>query len=420
MTIIGLDAGHAPSTPGKRVPSMQEWEFNHAVARLAKPMLEANGFTVVTAQGIGARADVPLVTRTNIYRSRGCRAIFSLHADASGDSRANGAWGFYWHNRSDSKRLADIWMKHLTAQSGIRSRGNRPSIPGTWSNFHMTRVPPCPSVLMEHAFMTNPNDLKRLKSASFRRACAIAVVRTACEYFGRAYKGGSAPAPAKTASKPSTVSTAPAPTKTASAPKTQWDWRGRFTANTTIVVRRGLGLNARAVPRNSYLLKGQYVDFDRLYMRDGYWWIRFKYPTNPSAGLFYMPVGYKRSGVNFGTANSKGALWGKVTNLKTLPPSTWRWSGRFTASTTIVVRRSNPSLSAPKVPRNSYLLKNQYVDFDMLYYRDKHWWIRFKYPTNPSAGYFYMPVGKKRSGVNFRTANEKGQLWGKVANLKTK
>lgn len=78
-------------------------------------------------------------------------------------------------------------------------------------------------------------------------------------------------------------------------PRTEFAWTGRFTTfsrnSQPIVVRRAVGLNAVKVDSDSWIYPNQYVDYDRLYKKDGYWWIRFTYPTNPSAGKFYMPIG---------------------------------------------------------------------------------------------------------------------------------
>ncbi|HDV6035376.1 N-acetylmuramoyl-L-alanine amidase [Staphylococcus pseudintermedius] len=87
----------------------------------------------------------------------------------------------------------------------------------------------------------------------------------------------------------------PTPANNTSKPKTEWAWKGQFTtfaSNTQpIVVRRAVGLNAAKVDVNSWIYPNQWVPFDRLIKKDGYWWIRFEYPTNPSAGKFYMPIG---------------------------------------------------------------------------------------------------------------------------------
>lgn len=79
---------------------------------------------------------------------------------------------------------------------------------------------------------------------------------------------------------------------TNSKPKKQttWNWEGKFTANATIKVRTSPGLKSKVVRTDSWIYKNQWVNFDRLIKKNGYWWVRFKYPTNPSAGHFYMAV----------------------------------------------------------------------------------------------------------------------------------
>lgn len=93
-----------------------------------------------------------------------------------------------------------------------------------------------------------------------------------------------------TSSKPSTSKPKPKP-----APKkTTWGWKGRFYPNAPksgIVVRRKPGLKGAQVDRGSWLFtKNDWVDFDQVIKKDGHWWVRFKYPTNPGAGYFYVPV----------------------------------------------------------------------------------------------------------------------------------
>ncbi|RMI83837.1 CHAP domain-containing protein, partial [Staphylococcus pseudoxylosus] len=69
-----------------------------------------------------------------------------------------------------------------------------------------------------------------------------------------------------------------------------WNWSGRFTANTTIKVRRSAGLKGEIVDSGSWIYVNKWVDFVSITKKDGYWWIKFKYPTNPSAGYFYLAV----------------------------------------------------------------------------------------------------------------------------------
>ncbi|WP_419744412.1 N-acetylmuramoyl-L-alanine amidase [Staphylococcus sp. LKG3-1] len=76
----------------------------------------------------------------------------------------------------------------------------------------------------------------------------------------------------------------------AGSKKTTWNWKGRFTANTTIKVRRKPGLSGAVVDKGSWIYKNQWVDFVSVTKKDNYWWVKFKYPTNPKAGYFYMAI----------------------------------------------------------------------------------------------------------------------------------
>ncbi|WP_204981977.1 N-acetylmuramoyl-L-alanine amidase [Mammaliicoccus sciuri] len=73
--------------------------------------------------------------------------------------------------------------------------------------------------------------------------------------------------------------------------KITWAWKGRFTANTTIKVRKSYGLKGKQVPKSDWIKKGQWVDFVSVTKYGGYWWAKFKYPTNPKAGYFYCAIG---------------------------------------------------------------------------------------------------------------------------------
>lgn len=99
-----------------------------------------------------------------------------------------------------------------------------------------------------------------------------------------------------------------------------WHWSGTFTvtANDGIAVyRSGPGIKAKnLVGAGSFLKKGQFVNFDHIFMIDGYWWIRFKYAAKGSStAYFFAPIGRKLTGVGFATANKNKDLWGTVTKL---------------------------------------------------------------------------------------------------------
>lgn len=73
-------------------------------------------------------------------------------------------------------------------------------------------------------------------------------------------------------------------------PKITWNMGGTFTADRTIKVRRSPGLDGKVVESGSWIYANQWVPFYSVTKKDGYWWIKLKYPTNPSAGYFYMAI----------------------------------------------------------------------------------------------------------------------------------
>ena len=97
--------------------------------------------------------------------------------------------------------------------------------------------------------------------------------------------------------------------------------------------------------------------------------------------------------------------------------NTWNWSGKFTAKTTIKVRKS-PSLTNEKnvVEKSSWIKKGEWLDFVQLIKvtkgKKKYWMAKFKYPTNPKAGYFYTTLGEV-TDKNEKIKKEK-KLYGKI------
>ncbi|RIL24743.1 N-acetylmuramoyl-L-alanine amidase [Staphylococcus gallinarum] len=117
--------------------------------------------------------------------------------------------------------------------------------------------------LVEMGFITNKNDMKYLKKNY--------------DKFSKELAGA--------------INGKPITGTAAGRKQITWNWKGRFSPNTAIKVRRKPGLKGAIVDKGSWLYnKNDWVDFVSVTKKDGYWWIKFKYPTNPSAGYFYCAV----------------------------------------------------------------------------------------------------------------------------------
>jgi N-acetylmuramoyl-L-alanine amidase len=188
------DFGHGKNTypPNKGVPGLPEFEFNSAVGRETKRLLSGI-MSTYEAQPFDGN-DVPLITRTNLYNARHAKnrkAIgISDHANANGKKEVRGFGVFYWHTSLEAKNLAQILLDEYKKEFPDRDKypiwgdGLFPSIPGTWSDFHMCRETNGVFVLVEWEFMTNPEAYKLLKSEEYRKRCALVKARSACRWYG--------------------------------------------------------------------------------------------------------------------------------------------------------------------------------------------------------------------------------------------
>lgn len=194
---IMLDAGHGYNTSGKRSPDgMREYEFNRAVAAYAKGLLD--GYQNVSVYFAHSdQTDIPLQQRTNSANNLNVDIYVSIHANASGGtwSDARGIETFVYVTRPPGAlALATKIQNQLITRTGLRNRGVKTA------DFHVLRETNMDAVLIECGFMTNQEEIKLLRSESYRRTCAEAIVAALAEHFGLVKIPAPAPPPTPTPS----------------------------------------------------------------------------------------------------------------------------------------------------------------------------------------------------------------------------
>lgn len=172
MTIIVLDAGHGPDTPGKRSPDgrLKEFEFNAATARLAGEMLAREGVTVHYVHQ--AARDVPLNERTAAANRLRAHAYVSIHANAYGNgwNAAQGIETYMYPQASKSSGvLADQVQRAMVSACNRADRGVKKA------DFAVLRDTKMPAILVECGFMTNREEASLLLSHAYRMQCARAI-----------------------------------------------------------------------------------------------------------------------------------------------------------------------------------------------------------------------------------------------------
>lgn len=201
--LVADDDGHGIDTAGKRTPIfpdgsfMHENEFNRAVIDKLNVHLKRNDFDVLHVSA--GDADVPLKTRTDLANNtipngfgRPADIMVSVHANAMGgvwNPKAKGIEIFYREGSKDGKKLALNIQEFLVKGTPLINRGLKTA------NLHITRESKMPAVLIEGAFMDNPDEALLLKSDEYRSECAEEIARGICQYFGRTYIEVTPPAP---------------------------------------------------------------------------------------------------------------------------------------------------------------------------------------------------------------------------------
>jgi len=176
-----LDAGHGYSTPGKRSPDgMREYEFSSAVANYARQLL-VNYKNVTVYFSHSDQEDVSLRERTDKANRLDVDIFVSIHANAYGSGGWNNAGGIetyvYPTKPPLAYELAQKIQRNLVLSTGLENRGVKTA------DFHVLRETKMDAVLAECGFMTNQEEVKLLRSETYRKTVAEAIVKALVDQF---------------------------------------------------------------------------------------------------------------------------------------------------------------------------------------------------------------------------------------------
>ena len=208
--VVVLDPGHGGIDPGAQQQGEVEAHLMLLFARELKDLLTRDGgFTVVLTRT--EDVFVPLERRVSIAHAVGADVFISLHADALSEGQASGATVYTLsesatdaasqalaerHDRNDllagvdlsgqDDVIADVLMDLARLETAPRADNLADQlVVGLQSNidrmhkrprqsaaFSVLKSPDIPSVLIELGFLSDPQDLQNIKSASWRAKAA--------------------------------------------------------------------------------------------------------------------------------------------------------------------------------------------------------------------------------------------------------
>jgi N-acetylmuramoyl-L-alanine amidase len=166
--VVAIDAGHGGRDVGAIGPTgLQEKDVVLDVALRAREALVRGGVRVVMTRETDVYVD--LAERPRLARRQGATVFVSIHANASVRPTAGGAETYYLAPQSQA--LAQMIQDELAKIPGLANRGIRTA------NFLVLRENEIPAVLVEVAYLSNPEEEGRLRTPAFRQQLAEAIVR---------------------------------------------------------------------------------------------------------------------------------------------------------------------------------------------------------------------------------------------------
>ncbi len=190
MARVCLDPGHAGGNidPGavNNETGLQEATVNLVVASQVKKYLVAAGYQVLMTRTEEEQMETDsLAYRCELANNWGADLVVSLHCNAAVDEQAHGVEIFTTQGESAGDRAAICIINQVTNTfPDLQLRADwDDGDPDKEVNFYILRYTDAPAVLLEMAFISNPEEAKKLADPDWQRAMARAVAQGISEFI---------------------------------------------------------------------------------------------------------------------------------------------------------------------------------------------------------------------------------------------
>ncbi len=164
-----IDPGHGGSDPGANYYGQVEKTFNLDIALRLADLLRDSDIDVIMTRTDDSYVD--LYTRARIANNAKADLFVGIHNNA-GYLRDSGTMSLYYPSNKNNigKILASNLQQTLIASLGTANMGLIPR-----PNLVVLRETQMPAAIVEVCYLTNKNDIERLKTSSFRQQAAEAI-----------------------------------------------------------------------------------------------------------------------------------------------------------------------------------------------------------------------------------------------------
>ena len=182
--VIIIDAGHGGNDLGTfsvATPKYKEKLLNLTTASMLREYLKKLGYKTLMT-----RFDdrfVSLDERAQFANTNKATLFVSIHYNSAPNKEAEGIEVFYYRSdkdkvrSADSKLLAQAVNKHIIIHTDAKSRGVK------HGNLAVIRETTMPAILVEGGFLTNANELNKIKDTSYQKRIAWGIAQGIHEYL---------------------------------------------------------------------------------------------------------------------------------------------------------------------------------------------------------------------------------------------
>lgn len=182
---IVIDAGHGGKDPGAlSILGFKEKEVNLSIALKLENALRQKGYNVIMTRNTDTYVD--LYERPKIANNVKADLFISIHCNSTLLNSVNGLELLYCPATESSYKTVDQYPfaksihDSIVSSTGINSRGIKKR-----SDLVVLRLTNMPAVLIETAFLTNPDDAQKLIQESFQQKVVQGIVNGVEQYMNQ-------------------------------------------------------------------------------------------------------------------------------------------------------------------------------------------------------------------------------------------
>jgi N-acetylmuramoyl-L-alanine amidase len=173
---IAIDPGHSGACePGACAEGVTEAEVVLAIAEKLSRLLLAAGHSIMMTRS----GDCPLTGlkwRAQLANCWRADLFLSIHANSYSEPTAHGSEVYYFPGSRYGLTLARLIQAEIVGRLGTTDRGSKHAM------YTVLQETSCPAVLIETAFLSNPDERKLLTAPDSQRLFAEAIAAAVARY----------------------------------------------------------------------------------------------------------------------------------------------------------------------------------------------------------------------------------------------